>query len=338
MELARRALAAAQRLAPDHGETSLAAGKFAYACEADYPKALRYFELSLRWNPNDASVRGAMGTALRRLGRHVEGAAEIEKAFALDPAGNAGSYSQSLLMLRRYREYLAVKERELRLAGEEDSRQRLHSLAMWPRFEITGDRDRFFRELGDDVAKATPSRRLGAEVRLALHRGDWEGTLALLSEERLAEQNPSVAWNYFVLRARMAHVLGRRDIVLSAGARARALVALDPSERFRDWLRAQLEVDLAALLGRAAEFQRAADALHRLSQEDRFIEPSNLFKIATGHLILGDKATALQHLETLMTGPSPSTVGPRSIRLDPFWGKLAGDARFEEILRNAKPL
>jgi hypothetical protein len=136
----------------------------------------------------------------------------------------------------------------------------------------------------------------------------------------------------------MAFVLGRRDILQSAAERALALNATVPGDRFREFTLSRLEVQIAALLGRQAEFQRAADTLRRLSQEDRFVEPANLFTIATGHLILGDKATALQHLETLMTGPSPQAIGPRSIRLDPFWGKLVGDARFEEILRNAKPL
>jgi hypothetical protein len=95
---------------------------------------------------------------------------------------------------------------------------------------------------------------------------------------------------------------------------------------------------VAALLGKREEFRRSVEALQRLSLEDHFVEPSNTYVIATGHLILGDEESALKHLATIMTGPSPTNVGPHSIRLDPIWSRMNGNPRFEEILKNAKPL
>lgn len=336
--LAQRALAEAQRLAPDAGETHVAAGYYAYACLADYPAALRSFEAALLTNPNDSTVHFTLGLVLRRLGRPVEAAAELERSVALDPleTRHHANFIQSLMTLRRYAAVVADAERRGQLR---ETRNRLSPELIRARFELDGDRTRFVQGWRDLAADAGAGRKPDLLADAEIAAGNFAEALRILSDPQVeARLQGTALLAHLLQRAQLARVLGRVDDVAAIARRAQASMDAARGVRFGESFVIRAELALAAMAGRRTEAWEAMGRLREATKDDRFIERGATLNIATAHLLLGDEAEALEGLTSVMTGPSPDSLGPRSIRLHPVWSKLNGNPRFEAILRQAKPL
>ena len=337
--LAQRALAEAQRLAPDSGETHVAAGYFAYACLADYPAALLSLEAALPTNPNDSTVRYTVGLVLRRLGRHGEAAVELERSVALDPLDSRhyGNLIQSLMTLRRYAEVVAYAERRTRLRP---GGGKLSASLVRARFELDGNRTRFVEGLKELAADVDDAGKADLLANAALAAGNFAEALRMLSDPRVEArlQGTSLLLGHLMRRAQLAHALGRVDEVAALAVRARASMDAVRSVRFGEGDVISAEMALAAMAGRKSEAVKAMGRLRELNKNDQFSGHFDLFDISTAHLLLGDEAAALADLTVAMTGPSPASWGPRAIRLHPIWSTLTGNSRFEAILQQAKPL
>ncbi len=336
--LAQRALAEAQRLAPDSGETHVAAGYFAYACLADYPAALRSLEAALPTNPNDSSTRYTLGLVLRRLGRHEEAAVELERSVALDPLDSRHyrNLIQSLMMLRRFTEVVGHAERRSRLRAAEGM---LSAYLVRARFELDGNQTRFVEGWKELAVDADDAEKADLLANAALAAGNLVEALRMLSDLQIeARLQGAALLGHLMQRAELAFALGRGEEVTALALRARASMGAARKVRFGESAVIGAEMTLAAMTGRKSEALGAMGPLRESTKDDQFISRLVLFNIATAHLLLGDETDALDGLTLVMNGPSPVEAGPRGIHLHPIWSRLNGNPRFEAILQRAKPL
>jgi tetratricopeptide (TPR) repeat protein len=330
-------LAVAQRLAPEAGATHIAAGYFAYSCQSDYPSALRSFQAALLTNPNDGTVHFTMGLVLRRLGHPVEAAGALEKSVALDPlqSEHFGNLVRSLMTLRRFAEVVAHVERRSRMKSFDLAERWTWTRA---RFELDGDRTQLVERVRK-LSEAGGPAKIGLLIAAEMAAGNFAEALRLQSDRQFeANASSSLRLTSLVRRAELAHVLGRADEVAALANQAQSLMGAARGARFGESGVAQAELMLAAMQGRRSDALIAMRRLQEVSADDHFSQIFHTFRIGTAHLLLGDEAAALESLQRQMTGPCSDTEGPRTIRLHPVWSRLNGNPRFEEILKNAKPL
>jgi tetratricopeptide (TPR) repeat protein len=341
-ELAGRALESAQRLAPNSLETRLAIVSDTSQQASDERYHLAQALVNER--PNDPEALWNLGSSKRARGLHIEGLADIERAFALDPLGvaKATNVVSSLTTLRRFAPAVAFGEK-FKFTTEE-AKALVFQVAT-ARYELDGDSSRFLkslieRPLVDDAAAPARARFITAKVQ-----GDLAAAYNSLLDPSLNDGGnireagePNVNEIVELVRATLAFRLGKPEA--SAAHATKALAWFDthpptgPSDR-RTLARAQAEI----FLGRTAAAVSAVEEIRaRLEGRSGYFDLPIIDKLGQLQVLLGQKEQALATLRRLMTGPNPALRGPRLIRLDPCWSLLATDPRFEEILKAAKPL
>jgi hypothetical protein len=62
--------------------------------------------------------------------------------------------------------------------------------------------------------------------------------------------------------------------------------------------------------------------------------PKHLQHVAVAYVLMGDVGRAIDVLERLLSVPAP--VSEHSLRLEPFWDPLRGDARFQRLVHGPR--
>jgi TolB-like protein len=337
-QLARRALTAAQRLAPAAPETRLAEGRFALSCEKDPAKVLIICKPLLLELPNDDDLIFLIGLAQRMLVRDEEAVTSFRRAFALNPfdVNKATNFITALLSCRRFAEAVEIGGR---YSGASPKYDAIVKHTAYARFELDGDRARLARSLRENPFRRFDPEGTRGKYEAALITGDLAEAARLLSGDdqrafNLNDHTEPVALH----RALVAFILGQQE-----ASATHATVATDyylrlstPSQsRERGWARVGLA--MAAVCG-----GRNAEARSLLAEVGREFESDLTIQNELGRIyaLLGDRDDALEILRRLMTGPNSFHIFsmPRLIRIDPCWSRLADDARFDETLKAAKPL
>ena len=338
LEIERRAraevaLQAAQRLAPDAGETHLARALFQHYGNGDYNGALEEFELAARSLPNNADVFHYRARLERRLGRWSEALRHFSRASEIDPRNptHLTDVAYTLLMLRRFDEAERTADRGI----------------------VT------FPEAADQFRKVQLQSALGrgdlARARSTLERisnDPFSGLrFTVLFYERKyaeAEQYSFAQWQgkdfrylqYFaILSAMAAHARGDNE-----KARTYLLAAHGAYEsRLREQhvdpgvLAGVAPID--ALLGKnedALRESRRAVEMCPISQ-NALEGPTYAFDLARVYLWTGERERALEQLASLTNAPNCLTFG--ALKLDPIWDEVRGHPRFVQILADvAKPV
>ena len=118
------ALAAADtalQLQPELGEALLAMGYYFYACQKDFPSAIRNYEEARKLLPNSSQIPELLGYLSRRRGEWEESTHYLAEAARLDPV-NANLLTQQALTyvtLRRFPEAVAIFDRVLGLTPDD---------------------------------------------------------------------------------------------------------------------------------------------------------------------------------------------------------------------------
>ncbi|MEI6106265.1 MAG: hypothetical protein WCR49_04550, partial [Opitutae bacterium] len=176
--------------------------------------------------------------------------------------------------------------------------------------------------------------------RRALREGDLAAADQALTDPRLASvRSVSGAIEEPVALHRAELALLRGDAAAAKKYAAEATAALQAGR----WSpRQELLVRICAARAQICAGQVEAgvrgmrDTLEQLVQKDKFIVAANWLEAARTLAAAGRTEEALDCLRRLFAGPSYATAP--EVRDDPFFVKLKSDPRFEEILRNAKPL
>jgi len=337
LRLANEARDKALRLAPDRGESHLAAADIHYRCYRDYQAALAELAIAQRGLPNDPAVFKLAGFIARRQGHWEQCISNFERAAELDPHNwfllqqTAGAYK----MLRRFSDSARTLDRALAaIPGDANTRLARALVDLeWhadtqPGYDAIQDVVSIDPSAVDEIAEQwfylALCRRDFAEVARALASVPPEGIIPVnvrmprhFCEGLAARAQDDVA------TAERAFTGARTEMekVLSEAEYAEALCVLGMSD---------------AALGRKEEALaegRRATELCPVSK-DAVLGAELLINLAVIHAWTGEKDFALKQLEDVLQIPGPISYG--QLRLHPWWDLLRDDPRFERLISQAR--
>lgn len=334
---------AALRLQPDSSDVRLALAYYYYYGYRDYELARTELAIAHEAAPNDAEVWDAAAAVDRRQGRWENALANFVKAKELDPRNGSiiWNVGETYACLNRYDE----AEHGFALGFEANPEAHLFSLA---RAAIALRREGNLEPLREALrgipADFDPGGGLtNIAVRVSLMERDYaeaERRLDQSRHERLHDIGiggaativdgypfPKTWYEGLIARAR--------------GDRAGAERALESAQRCveEDLSKSPDDAKLVAILGLVHSMRnrndeaiatglRAAELLP--ISRDAYDGPLIAAKLAVIYAQAGQKDRALELLENLISIPNGATAG--SLRVEPEWDALRGDARFEKLL------
>jgi serine/threonine-protein kinase len=335
-EWVERARVAAERttqLAPDRPEARLAMGSYLDNIRLDYDGAGREYREGLKRDPNNADLLGAMSGTEARLGKIEDALAHRKQAALLDPRSVtanrqlAGAYHA----LRRFGEELPVWDRTLALSPGNLPIIQAKAAALVD----VGMLDSVHALINEQLKAVDTTALL---VRFSMF-GEMMWTL------------PPDLWPKIVTltagdfgndKGHWGLKLGHTYRLLGDTVRAKMLgdtARLAFEAQLKEFPeRAQLHELLAralALGGHKAEAIAEAERSLALRETslDVTLRPYVHFQVARVFVQSGEYDKALDLLEPLLT-TYYSDVTPSSLRLDPTFVPLAGNPRYQRMIKS----
>jgi TolB-like protein len=335
---ARQAAETALKLGPDRGEAWIAEGYYRYWGLRDYDAALKAFEVARSHMPNNAEVLAAIGYVERRQGRWQASLDHQQQAIELDPR-NASLLAE-----------LANTQAALRWFGQAHATID-HALNLMPdNIVVVAGKASFYVAEGNlDAAGALlegltpgPAHGLVVEKQMIylLYRRRYAEVVTILQNMLSGEKDPRlrpVLGDYYVLLGLAQQRVGDAAAARATYERGRAALldlrkaGYDNSAR----LAAALGL-IEAGLGNATAARREAQQVVALNARDAFYNRQEV--VARIEVQLGDLDAAMALLPLLLQSPATSQFTQNattvaSLRLDPAWDPIRGDARFQALLR-----
>ncbi len=335
LEAAETAARRALTLQPDLGEAHLAMGVFHYWGHRDYGSALAEFDLAQKSLPNSATVQAAISFVVRRQSKMDEAMHGLEKAAALNPRDNQlpREIAATFLYTRRYTEALPVFDRALAIVPDDYESQVDQVTALI----MKGDLDFASKKLA-----AMPPEG-DVEGSASLMR--WQLALAMRQpDQALAVLEHAPAWLLDVYQSsRQPISLLRAQALVQKGEAGLARAAFLEAKKALEGLlgNPRVEADAQGYLGLVyaglGDKEAALNAGRRATtalpiSRDVLVGGSYLTHFAMTEAQLGEKDSAITHIEQLLAAPVGHVLSVASLHLDPRWNPIRDDARFKALL------
>jgi TolB-like protein/predicted Ser/Thr protein kinase len=327
------ALREAQRMAPDAGETHLAAAAYYHYGIRDYDRALEQLDIAARLLPNSADVFYSSALVERRLGRWSDALRHFSKANELNPRDPSGIANLILThnFLRHFAEADKLTDRAIAIFPEKaDEFWNLKGLAALNQ----GDLERA-RAAMDKISSGFPHLRFlvfyyerkFAEAE-AMSLPVWQGKEAEYKR-------------YFTIYSALAaHAAGATDrmwtYLLTARQAYEPFLSAEPDAETLSSL-GMIDVALGRTEEGIAECRKAVELepMGRNAMEG----PWYVRDLALAYAWAGDRDRAIEQLSRVVKVPNVFTGFGECLKLDPIWDPLRNDPRFAQILAEAaKPL
>ena len=343
-EEARKAAETALTLQPDLGEALMAKGYYYYGCLKDYDSAVRYFEQSRRFLPNNSRIPESLAYVARRRGQWDQSETYFNEAERLDPR-NANLLTQhvlSYIILRRFPDALRKLDQVLNITPDDIDTVALKAAVI---------------QAGGDLAQASAllaPLRPAADNPFVLETQVYQAILERRPEEIiarlkgiLAEPDPALGFYNGELR----FWLGWAHEVAGDEAAARESWQQARSE-LKPFLKTQPEnfalIQDLALTDMGLGDKVAALALAERAkavnptEKDAMYGPFSIEILARISARMGEPDRAIAELEKLLSIPYRGPlvwvrpITPALLRLDPMFDPLRKDPRFQK-LANPQP-
>ena len=326
------ALREAQRLAPDAGETHLAAAAYYHYGTKDYDRALEQLDVAARLLPNSADVFYTSGLIDRRLGRWGDALRHLSKANDLNPRDPSGIINliQTHIFLRHFAEAEKLIDRALAAFPERAAEfWNLRGLAALEQGDLETA-----RAVIEKIGHGYPELRffvLYYERKFA----EAEAISVSVWKGKEPELQPYFTF-YSAMAAKAAGADERmRRYMLAAREAFKSL----PSPETEPETASQLGmIDVA--LGRTeqgiAECRRAIELepMERNAMEGLW----HVMNLAMAYQWAGDVDRALEQLSIVVRVPNTLT-GLAELKLDPMWDPLRSNPRFQKLVEEStKPI
>jgi serine/threonine-protein kinase len=336
--LAQAARDAALRLAPDRGESHLAAAWVAYHCHLDYGTALNEVAIARRGLPNGAFIFALPAYMARRQGHWEKSARNLERAANLDPRsvflfqGAAHSYQYQ----RHFVEAAQALDRGLAIVpGDAVMRVWRAQIDLESRADTQPGREVIQKILTEDPSAVDAiceqwlyfalCQRNAAEMRRAL---------ASFPQEGVIRRDLRMPRSFFAgLAARAQDDAAAAETAFTAARTEMEKIVREQPDYAQAF--STLGMSDAALghkIDAVREGRRAVELLP--ITKDAWTGAEMLTNLAIIYAWVGESDLAIKQLEELVQIPSPLSYG--ELRLHPFWDPLRGDPRFERLLEKLK--
>jgi len=334
IDAARKAAERALELQPELPEAHLSMGYVHYWGRRDYDAALAEFDKARKTLPNSANVLTAIAFVHRRLGKMEQALDELKQAAALNPRDNLlpREVGSTFVYLRRYAEANSAYDRALAMVPDDFETQ----VARVQMLQTSGDFDAASKALAAIPPDIDPAGSISfARWQLALVRRQPDAALAALEHASawLLNSWPNTREPLALLRAQ---ALAQKGEV--GPAHAAFLEAQQALEGLLDKPRAQAEAqsDLALVYAGLGQKDAALESGRRATEtlpysRDDMVGGYYLAQLAMVEAQVGEKQSALNHIEQLLAIPVGHVLSRASLRLDPVWDPLRNDPRFQKL-------
>jgi TolB-like protein/Tfp pilus assembly protein PilF len=334
IEAADKAARRALHLQPELGEAHLAMGYVHYWGHRNDESALAEFGQAGKSLPNNLNVLTATGFVHRRQGKMEQALHELEQAAALDPRDNLlpREIGSTLVYMRRYAEAEPAYRQALTLVPEdfETHVNRVTALLM------NGDLEAASKALAAIPAGSDPEGTVSFtrwQLALAMHQPDQALAALEHAPDWLLDTWPSTREPVTLLRAQALMQKGE-----AAAARAEFLKSQRVLEGLLRNPRAEADAQgcLALVHAGLGEKKAALEAGRRATEalpvsRDIIIGSCYLAQLAMAEAQVGEKESAISHIEELLAIPVGHVLSVASLRLDPRWDPLRSDPRFQKL-------
>lgn len=334
IDAATKAAERALQLEPELSEAHLSMGYVYYWGRRDYDAALAEFDKARKSLPNSANVLTAIAFVHRRQGKMEQGLDELKRSAALSPRDNllAREVGSTLVYLRRYAEANSAYDRPLALVPD-DFETQVSRVVM---LQTSGDLDAASKALAMIPAGIDPDGSVTfARWQLALVRRQPDAALAAVEHAPALLVNawPSTRVPVALLRAQALARKGETGPARAAFLEAqKTLEALLDNPRTQAEAQSYLALVYAGLGQKEAALQSGRRATETLPvSRDVIIGGSYLAQLAMVEAQVGEKQSALDHIEQLLAIPVGHVLSEASLRLDPVWDPLRSDPRFQKL-------
>ena len=330
----------ALRLAPDSAEAHLTMADYYFRCQRDYAQADKELALARPAMPNNIPFLTLSGYLHRREGKWEQGKKDFIRAVDLDPRNiNATNLlADTYVLLREFDKGIAVADHSI-AAGLDLPITRLRREFI--RFAASGDPEVLHRALAAEAPDIdvgggeTPVR-----ILLALVRGDFIGAARVLAaspRENFQEVDFSFYYPRPWYQAIIARAAGDEEKTRAGFAAARTVLerrlTVKPDDPRTLAVLAQVDAGLGRKEQAISEARRAVDLMP--VSRDAYDGMLVLYGLAQVYTWTGEPDQALSLVRQLMQMPGYLTYG--YLKVDPSWGPLRSNPRFEEFVASLGP-
>jgi serine/threonine-protein kinase len=327
---ARQAVERAQTLGPNLPETQLVLGMFYLTVELDNARGLKAFEAGLARAPNDVDLLGLAGITRANLGQWDAAVAPLLKAEALDPrSAKAARRSGSVLLsLRRYTEAQAALDRSLAINPSDLQTIQSRAIVALGQGDLAGARA-VVRKALTTVEPEALFAYLGTYQDLYWVLDDAQQR-QLLALPPSAFDNARDAWA--LVRAQTYALRGEKALARAYADTARQAIQELLKATPDDGQRHALLGLAAAYLGRKAEAIQEGERAVALWPVSRDLNSGAYVQhqLVRIYMLVGEPEKAIDQLEPLLK--LPYALSPGWLRIDPNFGPLKGNRRFEQLV------
>jgi TolB-like protein/Tfp pilus assembly protein PilF len=336
--MAEGALKKASELAPDSGETHLAAGWLAYHCYRDYNRSLEQIAMARDRLPNSPLVFELPAFIARRQGDLQKCVNSLERAVELDPRNLwlLQQTAQTYWLLRRFSNMARVLERALTIApSDANTRVALSLIKLEELADPQPVQQTIQSVLAEDPSAVEALAEQWFYVALCQHdAADAACALASLPA------NGIIPFNIRMPRSFCEGVAARAKGDANAAEAAFGNVCGELERITReqpDYAEALSVLGIAnAAVGLNEEALRAGRHAAEVLPvtKDAMTGAEIMRNLAITYAWVGEKDLAINQLEELLPLYGPISYG--QLRLHPWWDPLRDDPRFEKIVEAAK--
>lgn len=330
---ARKAVARAMRLEPDHPQVRRANSRYLRGVVKDYNASLAQLDTALLRTPNDADVLASASTMNALLSRWDAAVETAKRAYALDPrnANAANSVGRVLHAVRRYAESDEYFGKALSLSPGNINFAEDRVINRVSMGDLAGA-----KAVVAEALKTADTTELAASFAL-FQEMQW-----VLDEPLLRRITTMTPANFRNNRQQWGLKVGSTWNLLGDSAKARAYgdsarmiaeaqLASFPSDAQLHELRGRS----LALMGRKTEAIEEAERALRMRETalDASTGPYVRYQAARVLIQSGAYDRALDIIEPLLT-TNYSDLTPAWLRLEPVFRPLNGNARFERLAKD----
>jgi len=332
-ERARAAAETALRLAPELPDAQGAMGLYYYYCEQDYDKALAQLEQARATAPNDWKHLAASSLVKRRQGKLDEAIALQKQAAELDPLNIDiwTNLARSYRGRRKLDDAAAMLDRALAIAPN-DAALRADKAEI---YIAGGDFDKA-ENLLRDFPVGLPVPHSGLVIDLLVYRKQYDEAARTITADLKMEKAPlfvAIGHNKFAFVQFLKGDTGRaNELWRQAEQEFKTLREHGESGA----LLSEQMIEIEAWLGKHEEFEREADRVAQIRQNDKWTFPRAEEARARGYGIFRDADRAIPLLERVLHETAADALTPAYLRVDPLWDGIRNDPRFKK-LADTKP-